>query len=603
MVEAFRPVTMKNLLVLLLFAAGAHAEDRRIAEVERGLLPPVVVDGGPVWAIEERMRFYGVPGLSVAVVEGGRVAWAKGYGLADIRAGHPVTPRTMFLAGSVSKPVAAMAAVDLVERGVLPFDAGVNSLLKSWRLPENELTAKTPVTLRQLFSHSAGTTVHGFPGYPRKFPRPAIRQILDGERPANTAAVRVDLTPGTQYRYSGGGTTIAQQALADVTGLDFATLMRRRVLAPLGMTGSTYEQPLPSALHARAATGYRTPDRPVPGGWHVYPEAAAAGLWTTPSDLSRVIVEMHDALAGRPSRVLTIDGARLMLTPRFPAGGTRRHIGVGFFLEDRGGARYFTHGGSDDGFEALLLATADGAKGAVLMANTNGAMALMSEIVRAIAREYEWPDYLNVAPPVQQPSGDLLARAPGRYRVDADRVIVIHRAGQTLETPTVLGTVPLAYLTDGTLARHDRDERYRLTDSGLELIAGGKTTVAAKTAEPLTARELLDDGRVDEALAALRAAPDAMTIKRLGFDALRAKRIGDAVRLFELNVELHPTSADAWDSLAEGLLQTGRFERAAEAARKAQALLDSDPVLDERARGFFRTHIAIRLHEIEDRGR
>ena len=594
---------MKKLLALLLLATAANAGDPRIANIERGLLPPVVIDGGPVWTLDERMRFYGVPGLSVAVVDGGRIVWARGYGLANVRAARPVTARTMFLAGSISKPVTAMGAVDLVERGMLPFDADVNTLLKSWKLPENELTATTPVTLRQLFSHSAGTTVHGFPGYPRKFPRPTIRQILDGEPPANTAPVRVDLAPNTRARYSGGGTTVAQQALADVTGLDFATLMRRYVLAPLGMTDSTYEQPLPAALHARAATAYRTPDRPVPGGWHVYPEAAAAGLWTTAPDLARVIVEMHDALSGRSSRVLTIDGARLMLTPRFPTGGPRRHIGIGFFLDDRGGARYFVHGGADEGFEALLIATADGSKGAVLMANTNGSMAMFEEIVRAIAREYEWPGYINVAPPVQRASEELLERAPGRYRLDADRLITIRRAGQTLETATMSGPVPLRYLSDGTFARHDRDERYRLTDTGLEVIAGGKTTVAAKTEDPLTPRELLEDGRIDEALAALRAAPDFVTIKRLAFDVLYARRVHDALWLLELNAGLHPTSADAWDSVAEGLLRTGQFERAGQAARRAQALLDSDPMLDERRRALFRTDIAIRLHEIEERER
>jgi CubicO group peptidase (beta-lactamase class C family) len=590
---------MKKLLVLLLLATAGRAEDPRIARVERGLLPPVVIDGGPVWTLEERMRFHAVPGLSVAVVDGGRIVWAKGYGLADVRAGRPVTTRTMFLAGSISKPVAAMGAVDLVERGLLPFDADVNTLLKSWRLPGNELTARTPVTLRQLFSHSAGTTVHGFPGYPPKFSRPTIRQILDGEAPANTAAVRVDLEPNTRYRYSGGGTTIAQQAMADVTGLDFAALMRRRVLGPLGMTDSTYEQPLPAALHARAATAYRTPDRPVPGRWHVYPEAAAAGLWTTASDLARVIVEMHDALSGRPSGVLTIDGARLMLTPRFPT-GPRRQIGVGFFLDERDGARYFVHGGVDEGFDALLVATADGSKGAVLMANTNGAMPLIEEIVRAIAREYEWPAYVSVAPPVEQASEELLARAPGRYRLDAGRVVPIHRAGPALETMTLSGPVPLRHLTDGTFARHDLDERYRFTGAGLEVIAGGKTTVAAKTEESLTPAELLAAGRLDEAIAALRAKPDAMAVKRLAFDALYARRIRDALPLLELNVELHPTSADAWDNLAEGSLRAGDIERAAEAIRKAEALLDSDPSVSERMRGFLRTAIAIRRHEIDE---
>ncbi|HEX2122340.1 MAG TPA: serine hydrolase domain-containing protein [Thermoanaerobaculia bacterium] len=591
---------MRKLLVLILFAAAAHADDSRIARVEKGLLPPVLIDGGPVWTIDERMRYYNIPGLSVAVVDDGKVVWAKGYGLADVDSGRPVTTGTMFLAGSISKPVTAMAAVDLVERGVVPFDADINTILRSWQLPSNELTAKTPVTMRQLLSHSAGTTVHGFPGYPRRFPRPTVRQVLDGEPPANTVAVRVDLLPNTQFRYSGGGTTIAQQALSDVTRTGFAALMRRHVLGPLGMASSTYAQPLPAPYHARAARAYRPGQRAIPGGWHVYPEAAAAGLWTTPSDLARVIVEMHDALNGRESRVLSIDGARLMLTPRLQAGPTSR-IGIGFFIEDRRGSKYFGHDGVDEGFDAMLTATIDGSKGLVMMANSNGSFNLMAEVARAVAREYGWPGALNVAPPVQQRvPEELLTRVPGRYRVDANRVVSISRKDDALEIETLLGPQRLYLLTDGTFARGDRDERFRPADAGLEVIAGGKTVVAARTEDPLMPLELLAAGRMDDAIAFYRKTPEQTAVNRFGFTLLRIGRKADALRLFELNTELHPEAANTWDSLAEALVEMKELDRAAAATRKALALVDGDKTLDERTRGFLKANAAIRLHEIRE---
>ncbi len=572
-----------KLALALLLATSSFAKDARIARVEQGLLPPRVIEGGPVWTIEARMERYEIPGLSVAVVDGGRLAWVKGYGVADVSTGRKVTPRTMFLAGSISKPVTAIAAVDLVEKGRLPFDAGVNTLLRSWQLPSNELTAKTPVTLRQLFSHTAGTTVHGFPGYPRAFERPTIQQILDGEPPANTAPVRVDLEPDTQHRYSGGGTTVAQLAMSDVTGLDFPELMRRHVLGPLGMASSTYEQPLPRALHGRAASGHHAGPRPIPGGWHVYPEAAAAGLWTTPGDLAKVIVEMHDALAGRRPRVLSIDGARMMLTPRFRA-GEDSWIGIGFFLEDQGAERYFAHGGSDEGFEALLIATEDGSQGAVLMANANGTMPLIDEVLRAIAREYQWPGFLDIAPPVLPMPIDVLAGAPGRYRVDAERVIAIQRSGPALETLTLGQLVQLYPLADGTLARSDADERYRLTGAGLEVITEDKTIVAPRTEDPLTTYELLAGCRVDQVVANFRAKPDERAVNRAGYSLLRVGRRSDAVVLFELNTELHAQSANAWDSLGDALYAKGELPRAAEATRRAQSLLDADTSLDERAK-------------------
>lgn len=590
---------MKKLLVVLLFTVTAQAADPRIARVEKGLVPPVIIEGGPVWSIEERMRFYNVPGLSVAVVDGGEIVWAKGYGLADVDSGRPVTTGTMFLAGSISKPVTAMAAVDLVERGKVPFDADINTILRSWQLPSNELTAKTPVTMRQLLSHSAGTTVHGFPGYPREWPRPTVKQLLDGEAPANTAAVRVDLEPNTKFRYSGGGTTIAQQALSDVTRTDFALLMRRHVLGPLGMSSSTYAQPLPESYHSRAAAAYRPGQRAVTGGWHVYPEAAAAGLWTTPSDLARVIVEMHHALNGDASRVLSIDGARLMLTPRFQAGPNSR-VGIGFFIEDRRGSKYFGHDGVDEGFDAMFTATIDGSKGIVLMANTNGSFNLMAEVARAVAREYGWPGMLNLAPPVQSVSQDLLARLPGRYRVDANRIVSVARKNDALEIDTLLGPQRLYLLTDGTFARADRDERFRLSDAGLEVIAGGKTVVAPRTEDPLMPLELLAAGRMDDAVALYRKTPEEASVNRFGFSLLRVGRKTDALRLFELNTELHPASANAWDSLAEALVEMKQFDRAVAATQKSLELVDGDKALDDRTHGFLKANAKIRLYEISE---
>ncbi|HYC91467.1 MAG TPA: serine hydrolase domain-containing protein, partial [Thermoanaerobaculia bacterium] len=414
---------MRRLVIVLAVALRVAA-----AEPELRLLPPVLVEGGESWSVEERLKFYNVPGVSVAAVEDGRVVFARGYGYADVEQKRPVTTETLFLAGSVSKPVTAIAAIDLVERGKLPLDADVNTLLRTWQLPSNELTEKTPVTLRQLLSHTAGTTVHGFPGYARSEPVPTTKQILDGVPPANTPPVRVDLAPNTKFRYSGGGTTVAQLALSDTLGEPFPSLMRRLVLAPLGMRNSTYENPLPRARHALAATGYRAAGRAIPGGWHVYPEMAAAGLWTNPSELARVAIEFGDALAGRPSRVLSIDGARLMLTPRFEVSPTT-DVGIGFFLEDRG---TFGHDGSDEGFLTRFTASKDGKRAVVIMVNSDGGGQLFGEIERGVARAFGWPTAPAVRVTRAVPE-DVLTRAPGRYKAGPDRILAIRRTGDALE--------------------------------------------------------------------------------------------------------------------------------------------------------------------------
>lgn len=292
------PLAVLILSGLLAVAAWAPAPNPKIQRVEKGLRPPVLVQGDTTWTLEERMRLYKVHGVSVAVIKDFKIEWAAGYGLADVEAGKPVTASTLFQAGSISKPVAAMGALALVEKGKLPLDRDINAVLKSWKIPENARTRKAPVTLEGLLSHTAGVTVHGFPGYAAGTPVPTLIQVLDGAPPANTAPIRVDLDPGAQYRYSGGGYTIAQQAMIDVTGQPFPGILAETVLRPIGMTSSTYEQPLPEARVADAATGYRADGAPVPGKRNVYPEMAAAGLWTAPTDLARFAIAVQKTPRG-----------------------------------------------------------------------------------------------------------------------------------------------------------------------------------------------------------------------------------------------------------------------------------------------------------------
>ena len=288
-----RKLTSLLLLVSLAFSSVVFAQstpDPKIKRVEENLLPAVLIKGDPTWTIADRMKFYKVPGLSVAVIKDFHLEWAKGYGVKDLETNEPVTTDTIFQAGSISKSVNAMVAMKEVEQGKLSLDQNINDKLTSWKLPDNEFTAKKKVTLKNLLSHTAGTTVHGFPGYGVDEKLPTLQQVLDGEKPANTAAVRVDFEPGSKFRYSGGGTTIAQLTIMDVEKRPYPDIARETVLEPLNMTNSTYSQPLPADWRKKAATGYRSDGREVEGKIHVYPEMAAAGLWTTPTDLAKFAI-------------------------------------------------------------------------------------------------------------------------------------------------------------------------------------------------------------------------------------------------------------------------------------------------------------------------
>jgi len=394
-----------------LAAQTPPAPEQRIQRIQDGLLPAVLVKGepAPTTKLADRMAALHVPGVGIAVIHGGKIEWARGFGVTKI-GGPPVTPDTLFQAASISKPVTAMAVLHLVQSGKLDLDTDVNQYLKTWKLPANTFTEHSKVTLRELLTHTAGLTVHGFPGYASDAALPTLVQVLNGEPPANSAPIRVDTEPGTIWRYSGGGYVIAQQLLQDATGDPFPKLMQDTVLGPIGMNRSTYEQPLPKNRLDEVALPYRQDGQPVPGGPHVYPEMAPAGLWTTPSDLARYAIEVQKSLAGTFNHVLSTAMVRQMLTPGL------NHQGLGPQIGGSGKHLYFAHDGANEGYRCSLVAYNDG-DGAVIMTNGDNGGPLMSEILRSVAREYNWPDFQPVEHVITKVDPKILDSYVGAYQL------------------------------------------------------------------------------------------------------------------------------------------------------------------------------------------
>jgi CubicO group peptidase (beta-lactamase class C family) len=358
--------------------ARIHRVDSPVVEVPMGEnQAPLRLD------LLQLMKLYNVPGLSIAVIDDYKIVWAKAYGVLETGSSTPVTPKTLFQAGSISKPVAATGALYMVEHGKLSLDEAVNEKLKTWKVPDNEFTKDQKVTLRRLMSHTGGLTVHGFPGYDVKDAMPTLVQIFNGEKPANTAPIRVDTVPGTIERYSGGGVTIEQQLMMDVSGKPFPALMRELVLDKIGMTDSSYEQPLPPARAAMTASGTYGDGKVVHGRWHIYPEMAAAGLWTTPTDLCRFAIEIAQSKQGKSNRVLSEKMTKEMLTPVLEAAG------LGLFM-DKDNPGQFGHNGADEGFQAILTMNAESGKGVAIMANSDNGITVGDVLVRKIAKEYGW---------------------------------------------------------------------------------------------------------------------------------------------------------------------------------------------------------------------
>jgi CubicO group peptidase (beta-lactamase class C family) len=398
--------------------AGSTRSTGDPARIEHMLRPVVHIADRPDTAFDlvDRMRLNHVPGVSLAIIDNFKIVFARGYGVTEFGGSKQVDTTTLFLAGSMSKPVFASGVLQLVEQGKLALDEDINVKLKSWHLPDSRFTEHEKVTLRRLLTHSAGLTVWGFPGYEVGKPVPTVPQLLDGAPPANTAAVRNDTTPGARWLYSGGGITIAQLAASDVTGEDFPSLMRRLVLSRAGMTRSTYENPLPKSREPEAASGHERIDTPVPGRFHIYPEMAAAGLWTTAPELARWALSLTHSYNGDAPGLLSPAMARQMISkqvhqgPQYGSG----FWGLGVQVAGDGDSIQFTHGGRDEGFVANFIMWPKLGRGIFVMTNgVNGA--LLAELSRAFAEVYGMPAPPRVERRAVAMDSAALAPLAGRF--------------------------------------------------------------------------------------------------------------------------------------------------------------------------------------------
>ncbi|HMK03887.1 MAG TPA: serine hydrolase domain-containing protein, partial [Ferruginibacter sp.] len=371
------PLLLCLFIPCKLIAQQNYSRDvlKQIEEVENNLTGWTKIEGVKPWTLAERMKQHTTRGMSIAVIKDYKVEWVKNYGWADSAEQRPVTNTTIFQSGSISKSLNAVGVLKLVQDGKLDLHTDINQYLKSWKFPYDSVSKGKKITIANLLSHSGGLSIHGFPGYERGDTIPVLSQVLNGLSPANTKAVRSEFEPSLKFQYSGGGTTISQVIVQDITGLPYDEYMWKNVLQPLGMTSSTYSQPPKKEAHL-IATGYFS-DGPVKSKYHVYPEQAAAGLWSNTSDLAKFVIETQLALEGRSGKVLSPSTAQLMLTPYVDEAAA-----LGTFILQRGTVKYFTHNGQDAGFVAKYIGSMQGGNGAVIMVNyDNGA--IMEEIVNS----------------------------------------------------------------------------------------------------------------------------------------------------------------------------------------------------------------------------
>lgn len=370
------------LLSLLSFSA-VGIESTTAQSAFEGVMPGDDFKGKNLRQI---MRTTGVPGMSIAVIENHRLSWVKGYGVRDAESGEIVTVNTRFQAASISKPVTAFALLRLAQVGKVDLDSDVNNYLASWQVPEADYHPNNPVTIRALASHTSGFwDGFGFPGYPPETPLPTLVQIMEGEAPSNVGRVTFERQPYEVMKYSGGGYTLLQMLIEDVTKQDYADFMARSVLHPLRMSNSTFEQPLPLEHIEFAAKAHDKNGERKKAPWHIYPEQAAAGLWTTPTDLARFVLAVQNALNGTVTDRLTEASAKQMVDP-VGVGS----FGVGLVMKQRGEGWFFEHSGGNWGYISFIIGHKRKGYGLAVMTNSDTGGTLIQEVVRRIATIYEW---------------------------------------------------------------------------------------------------------------------------------------------------------------------------------------------------------------------
>lgn len=431
--------------------------------------------GNRQFTLADRMRSNHVNGVSIALIKDYKIEWAKGYGWADSAEQRPVTINTLFQAGSISKSLNGVGILRLVQEGKLNLDSDINIYLKSWKFPYDSLSKGRKITIANLLSHSAGLTVHGFDGYEKGYAIPTLIQILNGENPANNKAIRSMYEPSLKSEYSGGGITISQLILQDVTGLPYDTYMWSNVLKPMGMSNSFYAQPPPADKENLLATGYYNDGAAVKGKYHIYPEQAAAGLWTNPTDLAKYIIETQLSLKGKSNKVLSPETTRLRLTPYIDSSAA-----LGVFIIKKGNEKYFNHSGSDEGFVAEYYGSMENGNGVVVMANTDNG-ALLSEIVNSLASVYNWKDfYTPKIKNIVTVNSEILKSYVGNYKLHRDTLNV------TLEK-------------EGLMIRLDSKTQYKIyftsdTDFFILEMAGSEQKFTKDNSNKIIGFDISDNG-------------------------------------------------------------------------------------------------------------
>lgn len=518
--------------------------ETQIKQFENNLSGRVIINGKPD-NILDRMAYYKVKGVSIAVIENYQLVWAKGYGWADEKERRPVTPSTLFIPGSISKTFNAIGVLKLAQERKLDLNTDINTYLKSWKFPYDSISKGKKITLMHLLSHSAGLSFHGSDGYSRTSKIPTLQQILDGRPPSSSLSVRSEFEPGLYHQYSNGGIVITQLMVTDITKQPYEKFMYNNVLKPLGMTNSFFNQPPPNDKLHLIATGYNEDGTALATKYNIIPEQAAGGLWTTPSEVSKFIIETQLAMEGKSSKVLSAEMTKLQLTTTVDEVSA-----LGIFIDKRKNTKYFTHDARNYGYCGVYYGSMEGGNGVVVFANSYN-VGLLPEIANSIASIYKWKDFYT---PVYKNEisvpESILKKYNGVYLYEGKLASVFKKQDGYY------------YYADGFASKMHFSSEFDFFNQEFPseksfIIDGlGNATGYERKLNGLERPPATKVGRVDT----LKA--NQGELNAIGWHLLEVKNFSEAILYLKRATELEPNDIGAINNLAHGYLFNNEYKRA-----------------------------------------
>jgi CubicO group peptidase (beta-lactamase class C family) len=581
------------LLILVKFFTLTPAQEINtdlISQIENGLLSMTIIEGEPTYNIEERMQFYKVPGVSITIINDYKSVWTKHYGVMDSEINNPVNDETLFNVGSLSKGVASLTVLSLVRDKKIEIDENVNVQLKSWKITENEFTKVTKPTPRMLMNHSGGAMHHFSINYLRdNFP--TITQLLNGEAPAQEKPTIIDRFPGTEFLYSNPGFAILQQLVIDRAKKPFHTVAKENIFNVLEMEHTTFEQPLSLELERFACSGHRPTGKPIDVKRYYYPNAAAGGLWTTTYDYAKFVVELQKSYYNKSNRVISQELTQEMISP-----GISKQYGLGVFMRGRNREKYFGHMGDNAGFFAGYISHTTDGYGAVVFTNSQNGARLIREITKSIARAFKWKGYLPEEHQIVDIDDESKAKFCGRYKSGSDEIVEVVKTNGNLclrnfkdEKIYHIGNYKfvmksrkggISFIMDGS--GKFNEIKYQFSDELGRFLYDEKTCSRIGNEEKIP-KELLDEGRIDEAINAYRNIfsenkndpyLEENRLNMMGYQYMYNKKYEQAIAILLLNTEFYPESSNCYDSLGEAYMNNGNKELAIQNYKK---VLELDP--------------------------